>query len=50
MDRFKELFTYELSTVTYGLVCTPYLSLRVFQQLIEDKGEKSFSSTCAEKR
>ncbi|XP_011160887.1 uncharacterized protein LOC105196572 [Solenopsis invicta] len=32
--------TYELTTVTYGLACAPYLSLRVFLQLIRDEGKK----------
>jgi len=40
MDPVKGLQTYELSTVTYGLVCAPHLSLRVFEQLLEDEGIK----------
>ncbi|XP_011879618.1 PREDICTED: uncharacterized protein LOC105568508, partial [Vollenhovia emeryi] len=36
----NNLVTYELTTVTYGLVCSPFLSLRTLQQLIEDEGEK----------
>lgn len=29
--------TYELTTVTYGLVCAPYLALRTLSQLVEDE-------------
>ncbi|XP_012543645.1 uncharacterized protein LOC105841073 [Monomorium pharaonis] len=34
------LCTYALTTVTYGLACSPYLSLRVFLQLLEDEGPR----------
>ena len=32
--------SYQLSTVTYGLVCAPYLALKVILQLIKDEGQK----------
>jgi len=31
--------SYELTTVTYGLACAPYLALRTIAQLIEDEGK-----------
>ncbi|XP_023247614.1 uncharacterized protein LOC111643677 [Copidosoma floridanum] len=31
---------YQLLTVTYGVSCSPYLSLRVIQQLCEDEGHR----------
>ncbi|XP_063979910.1 uncharacterized protein LOC135163933 [Diachasmimorpha longicaudata] len=36
----QQLITYELTTVTYGLNCSPWLSLRVLQQLAEDEGHR----------
>ncbi|XP_063990368.1 uncharacterized protein LOC135169354 [Diachasmimorpha longicaudata] len=36
----QQLITYELTTVTYRLNCSPWLSLRVLQQLAEDKGHR----------
>ncbi|XP_036149718.1 uncharacterized protein LOC118647894 [Monomorium pharaonis] len=33
------LRTYELTTVTYGLACAPFLALRTLLQLIEDEGQ-----------
>ncbi|XP_039307877.1 uncharacterized protein LOC120358265 [Solenopsis invicta] len=39
-DAVKGFRTYELTTVTYGLACAPYLSLRVFLQLLQDEGSK----------
>ncbi|XP_039309110.1 uncharacterized protein LOC105208245 [Solenopsis invicta] len=39
-DADKGRRTYELTTVTYGLACAPYLSLRVFIQLLRDEGSK----------
>ncbi|XP_063994272.1 uncharacterized protein LOC135171574 [Diachasmimorpha longicaudata] len=35
-----ELIIYRLTTVTYGLNCSPWLSLRVLQQLAEDEGHR----------
>lgn len=32
--------SFELTTVTYGLACAPYLALRTISQLIEDEGGK----------
>ena len=32
--------TYELNTITYGLSCSPYLALRVMQQLKADHGHE----------
>lgn len=40
LDPVKGPLIFELSTVTYGLVCAPYIALRVFQQLVEDEGSK----------
>ena len=39
IDPDKGLLTYELTTVTYGLVCAPYIAMRVFLQL-KDEGFK----------
>lgn len=36
----RDIITYELTTVTYGLACSPFLALRTLQQLVEDDGEK----------
>ncbi|XP_063989926.1 uncharacterized protein LOC135169119 [Diachasmimorpha longicaudata] len=36
----QQLITYELTTVTYGLNCSPWLSLRVLQQLVEDEDHR----------
>ncbi|KMQ87726.1 gag-pol polyprotein precursor [Lasius niger] len=33
-DHFN---TYELTTVTYGMACAPYLALRTILQLVEDE-------------
>ncbi|XP_018375251.1 PREDICTED: uncharacterized protein LOC108769020 [Trachymyrmex cornetzi] len=37
-DRSLQLCTYQLTTVTYGLACAPFLALRTIQQLIDDEG------------
>ncbi|XP_011311720.1 uncharacterized protein [Fopius arisanus] len=34
----QKIITYQLTTVTYGLNCSPWLSLRVLQQLADDEG------------
>ncbi|XP_029158933.1 uncharacterized protein LOC114931136 [Nylanderia fulva] len=34
----EDVNSYELTTVTYGLICAPYLALRTIAQLIEDEG------------
>ncbi|XP_029163322.1 uncharacterized protein LOC114934776 [Nylanderia fulva] len=34
----KDVNSFELTTVTYGLACAPYLALRTITQLIEDEG------------
>lgn len=36
----KKTVTYQLTTVTYGLACAPFLALRSLAQLIEDEGSK----------
>ncbi|XP_015113975.1 uncharacterized protein LOC107039050 [Diachasma alloeum] len=36
----QQQITYQLTTVTYGLNCSPWLSLRVLQQLAEDEGHQ----------
>ncbi|XP_015120520.1 uncharacterized protein LOC107043500 [Diachasma alloeum] len=38
IDENQQPVTYQLTTVTYGLNCSPWLSLRVLQQLAEDEG------------
>ncbi|XP_012524163.1 uncharacterized protein LOC105829678 [Monomorium pharaonis] len=42
--------TYELTTVTYGLVCAPFLALRVLQQLTEDEGDHYPQATATMRR
>lgn len=39
-DQDSTLRTYELTTVTYGLACAPFLALRVLSQLVTDEGSK----------
>ncbi|XP_067210840.1 uncharacterized protein [Linepithema humile] len=36
----QNLVPFELTTVTYGMVCAPFLSLRVLMQLTKDEGER----------
>ncbi|XP_028982670.1 uncharacterized protein LOC107048746 [Diachasma alloeum] len=38
IDENQQPVTYQLTTVTYGLNCSPWLSLSVLQQLAEDEG------------
>lgn len=40
INQDKELITYQLSTVTYGLACASFLALRTLSQLVEDEGTK----------
>ncbi|XP_011883842.1 PREDICTED: uncharacterized protein LOC105570992 [Vollenhovia emeryi] len=40
MDTFNKISTYQLTTVTYGLACAPFLALRSLDQLIADEGAK----------
>jgi len=40
LDETNHLITYELTTVTYGLGCAPFLALRTISQLIKDEGEQ----------
>lgn len=40
IDQNQEISTYQLSTVTYGLACAPFLALRTLAQLVEDEGTK----------
>ncbi|XP_067209114.1 uncharacterized protein [Linepithema humile] len=40
INQNKEIVTYQLTTVTYGLACAPFLALRTLAQLIEDDGFK----------
>ncbi|XP_015115597.1 uncharacterized protein LOC107040164 [Diachasma alloeum] len=40
IDENQQPVTYQLTTVTYGLNCSPWLSLRVLQQLAEDEGHR----------
>lgn len=39
-NQEQQPVTYQLITVTYGLVCAPFLSLRVLQQLVLDEGNR----------
>lgn len=39
-DSTQQPVSYQLTTVTYGLNCAPYLALRTIQQLIEDEGQR----------
>lgn len=36
----QDIITFRLTTVTYGLNCSPYLALRTVQKLIEDEGSR----------
>ncbi|XP_072761230.1 uncharacterized protein [Anoplolepis gracilipes] len=37
-NQDERIVTYQLTTVTYGLACVPFLALRTLNQLIEDEG------------
>ncbi|XP_018316899.1 uncharacterized protein, partial [Mycetomoellerius zeteki] len=39
LNQDKDVETYQLTTVTYGLACAPFLALRTLAQLIEDEGD-----------
>lgn len=39
-DSNDQVRPYQLTTVTYGLNCAPFLALRVLQQLISDEGQR----------
>ncbi|XP_018393245.1 PREDICTED: uncharacterized protein LOC108772247 [Cyphomyrmex costatus] len=39
-DSNNQIRPYQLTTVTYGLNCAPFLALRVIQQLIVDEGHR----------
>ncbi|XP_011306365.1 uncharacterized protein [Fopius arisanus] len=40
IDETQRLVTFQLTTVTYGQKCSPWLSLRVLQQLVNDEGQR----------
>ncbi|XP_063994835.1 uncharacterized protein LOC135172611 [Diachasmimorpha longicaudata] len=40
IDDDQQEITFQLTTVTYGLNCSPWLSLRVLQQLADDEGHR----------
>ncbi|XP_063990371.1 uncharacterized protein LOC135169358 [Diachasmimorpha longicaudata] len=40
IDDDQQEITFQLTTVTYGLNCSPWLSLRRLQQLAEDEGHR----------
>ncbi|XP_015119042.1 uncharacterized protein LOC107042495 [Diachasma alloeum] len=40
VDANQQKIIYQLTTVTYDLNCSPWLSLRVLQQLAEDEGDR----------
>ncbi|XP_011858940.1 PREDICTED: uncharacterized protein LOC105556458 [Vollenhovia emeryi] len=39
-DSNKDIISYRLTTVTYGLSCAPFLALRTLNQLVEDEGHR----------
>lgn len=40
IESLGNLIIYTLRTVTYGLICAPFLALRTFEQLILDEGHR----------
>ncbi|XP_023289533.1 uncharacterized protein LOC111674265, partial [Orussus abietinus] len=40
INRSNEVLTFQLTTVTYGSACAPFLALRTLLQLIKDEGDK----------
>lgn len=40
INQDKDILTYQLTTVTYGLACAPFLALRTLTQLINDEGAR----------
>lgn len=40
INKFNNILTYQLTTVTYRLACAPFLALRTLKQLVEDEGNK----------
>lgn len=40
INQNQEISTYQLSTVSYGLACAPFLALRTLAQLVKDEGVK----------
>lgn len=40
IDQTGQIHKYQLTTVTYGLACAPFLALRTLAQLVEDDGAK----------
>ncbi|XP_024889613.1 uncharacterized protein LOC112466006 [Temnothorax curvispinosus] len=40
IDKLGRLIIFVLLTVTYGLICAPFLALRAFEQLILDEGKR----------
>ncbi|XP_043474389.1 uncharacterized protein LOC122506340 [Leptopilina heterotoma] len=40
LDYKNNIVDYQLTTVTYGLACAPFLALRTVQKLIEDEGSR----------
>jgi hypothetical protein len=40
LSSLHQPVSYNLTTVTYGLTCAPFLALRCLQQLIEDEGSR----------
>lgn len=38
MDQNNRIIPYQLTTVTYGLACAPFLALRTLEQLVKDEG------------
>lgn len=39
-NESKDLLIYQLTTVTYGLACAPFLALRTLVQLLQDEGHR----------
>lgn len=40
LDSFDKILTYQLTTITYGLACAPFLAFRTLMQLMVDEGHK----------
>ncbi|XP_029666087.1 uncharacterized protein LOC115237287 [Formica exsecta] len=40
INQSNDIITYQLTTVIYGLACTPFLALRTLKQLVDDEGDK----------
>jgi len=39
INQSNDIITYQLTTVTYGLACAPFIALRTLKQLVDDEGD-----------